>query len=139
MAETIPETIDIRNADSHHATIYDALDGRGNTSCIVPQHWESPVGVKVKSQEDHDLGRCGWPVAEEELVKGAGLIVHEATIAHLPGMDDMAKAEDARESAEGRDKSRGNPKPQMSEGLHLGPSHSPFPSRYSAVRAISRH
>ena len=80
-------------------------------------------------------GDAGGMSPMEELAKGAGLIVHEATIAHLPGMDDMAKAEGARESTEGRDKSRGNSTPHMAEGLHLGPSPSPFPSRYSGGKS----
>jgi len=59
------------------------------------------------------LGDTHDPSPIEELAKEADLIVHEATNAHLPGVDGRAKAEDTYESVEERTKSRGHSTPQM--------------------------
>lgn len=59
------------------------------------------------------LGDTHDPSPVEELAKGADLIVHEATNAHLPGVDNRVKAEDTYESVEERTKSRGHSTPQM--------------------------
>ena len=59
------------------------------------------------------LGDTHDPSPIEELAKEADLIVHEATNAHLPGVDDRVKAEDTYESVEERTKSRGHSTPQM--------------------------
>jgi len=59
------------------------------------------------------LGDTHDPSPIEELAKGGDLIVHEATNAHLPGIDNRVKAEDTYESVEERTKSRGHSTPQM--------------------------
>lgn len=59
------------------------------------------------------LGDTHDPSPIEELAKEADLIVHEATNAHLPGVDDRVKPEDTYESVEERTKSRGHSTPQM--------------------------
>jgi ribonuclease Z len=59
------------------------------------------------------LGDTHDPSPIEELAKGADLIVHEATNAHLPGVDYRVKTEDTYESVEERTKSRGHSTPQM--------------------------
>lgn len=59
------------------------------------------------------LGDTHDPSPIEELAKDADLIVHEATNAHLPGVDNRTKAEDTYESVEERAKSRGHSTPQM--------------------------
>ena len=59
------------------------------------------------------LGDTYDPSPIEELAKEADLIVHEATNAHLPGVDDRVKPEDTYESVEERTKSRGHSTPQM--------------------------
>lgn len=58
------------------------------------------------------LGDTHDPSPIEELAKEADLIVHEATNAHLPGVDDRVKPEDTYESVEERTKSRGHSTPQ---------------------------
>ena len=59
------------------------------------------------------LGDTYDPSPIEELAKEADVIVHEATNAHLPGVDDRVKEEDTYESVEERTKSRGHSTPQM--------------------------
>lgn len=59
------------------------------------------------------LGDTYDPSPIEELANGADIIVHEATNAHLPGVDNRVKAEDNYESVEQRAKSRGHSTPQM--------------------------
>ncbi|KAF9645353.1 Metallo-hydrolase/oxidoreductase [Thelephora ganbajun] len=59
------------------------------------------------------LGDTHDPSPMEELAKEADLIVHEATNAHLPGVDNRVKTEDTYESVEERAKSRGHSTPQM--------------------------
>jgi len=59
------------------------------------------------------LGDTHDPSPIEELAQGADLIVHEATNAHLPGVDNRVKTEDTYESVEERTKSRGHSTPQM--------------------------
>ena len=59
------------------------------------------------------LGDTHDPSPIEELAKEADLIVHEATNAHLPGVDSRVKTEDTYESVEERTKSRGHSTPQM--------------------------
>ena len=59
------------------------------------------------------LGDTHDPSPIAELAMDADLIVHEATNAHLPEIDDRTKAEDTHESVEERAKSRGHSTPQM--------------------------
>jgi len=59
------------------------------------------------------LGDTHDPSPIEESAEGADLVVHEATNAHLPGVDGRVKAEDTYESVEERTKSRGHSTPQM--------------------------
>ena len=59
------------------------------------------------------LGDTYDPSPIEELAKEADLVVHEATNAHLPGVDDRVKAEDTHELVEERTRSRGHSTPQM--------------------------
>jgi ribonuclease Z len=59
------------------------------------------------------LGDTHDPSPIAELAKEADLIVHEATNAHLPGVDNKAKPEDTYKSVEERTKSRGHSTPQM--------------------------
>ena len=59
------------------------------------------------------LGDTHDPSPIEELAKEADLVVHEATNAHLPGVDDRVKTEDTYESVEEITKSRGHSTPQM--------------------------
>jgi len=59
------------------------------------------------------LGDTHDPSPIEESANGADLIVHEATNAHLPGVDNRVKTEDTYESVEQRTKSRGHSTPQM--------------------------
>ena len=59
------------------------------------------------------LGDTYDPSLIEELAKEADMIVHEATNAHLPGVDSRTKTEDTYELVEERTKSRGHSTPQM--------------------------
>lgn len=59
------------------------------------------------------LGDTHDPSPIEGLAKEADLIVHEATNAHLPGVDDRVKPEDTLESVEETARSRGHSTPQM--------------------------
>jgi ribonuclease Z len=82
------------------------------------------------------LGDTHDPSPIEELAKGADILVHEATNAHLPGVDSRVKEEDTYESVDERTKSRGHSTPQMAgrfgkriDARHLFLNH--FSSRYS--------
>ena len=59
------------------------------------------------------LGDTYDPSPIAELAREADILVHEATNAHLPGVDVRAKAEDTYESVEETTKSRGHSTPQM--------------------------
>ncbi|KAJ7228503.1 beta-lactamase-like protein [Mycena pura] len=59
------------------------------------------------------LGDTHDPSPIEPLALDADLLVHEATNAHLPDVDDRTKATDTFESIEARTKSRGHSTPQM--------------------------
>ena len=82
------------------------------------------------------LGDTHDPSPIAELARGADLIVHEATNAHLPGVDSRTKAEDTDKSVEERTKSRGHSTPQMAGKFakRIGASNlflNHFSSRYS--------
>ena len=47
------------------------------------------------------------------MARGADLLIHEATNAHLPGIDPATKDDDTYESIEARTRSRGHSTPQM--------------------------
>lgn len=76
------------------------------------------------------LGDTHDPSPIEELAKEADVLIHEATNAHLPGVDNRVKAEDTYESVEERTKSRGHSTPQMAGG---------FAKRVSARRLFLNH
>lgn len=59
------------------------------------------------------LGDTYDPSPIAALAQGADVLVHEATNAHLPGVDPDTKPEDTFESVEARTKSRGHSTPQM--------------------------
>lgn len=59
------------------------------------------------------LGDTYDPSPIAGLAEGACLLVHEATNAHLPGVDPDTKAGDTYESVEARARSRGHSTPQM--------------------------
>ncbi|KAF7301816.1 hypothetical protein MIND_00747400 [Mycena indigotica] len=59
------------------------------------------------------LGDTYDPSPIEPLALDAHLLIHEATNAHLPGVDSRTKEEDTYESIEARTKSRGHSTPQM--------------------------
>lgn len=59
------------------------------------------------------LGDTHDPSPMEELAKEGDLIIHEATNAHVPGVDSRTKGEDTYDSVEERTKSRGHSTPQM--------------------------
>ncbi|EFI27678.1 hypothetical protein CC1G_14603 [Coprinopsis cinerea okayama7 len=59
------------------------------------------------------LGDTYDPSPIRSLAMDADLLVHEATNAHLPGLDPNTKADDTHESVEARTKSRGHSTPQM--------------------------
>lgn len=59
------------------------------------------------------LGDTYDPSPIAELAAGADLLIHEATNAHLPGIDTHTKSEDTMQSVELRTKSRGHSTPQM--------------------------
>ena len=82
------------------------------------------------------LGDTYDPSPTEELARGADVIVHEATNAHLPGIDSRTKEEDTYESVEEKAKSRGHSTPQMAGRFtkRIGASNlflNHFSSRYS--------
>ncbi|KZT66032.1 Metallo-hydrolase/oxidoreductase [Daedalea quercina L-15889] len=59
------------------------------------------------------LGDTCDPSPIADLAADADLLVHEATNAHLPGIDPNTKPEDSNESVEARTRSRGHSTPQM--------------------------
>ncbi|KZT05535.1 Metallo-hydrolase/oxidoreductase [Laetiporus sulphureus 93-53] len=59
------------------------------------------------------LGDTYDPSPIAELAANVDLLVHEATNAHLPGVDPNTKPDDTYESVEARTKSRGHSTPQM--------------------------
>ncbi|KAJ7638993.1 beta-lactamase-like protein [Roridomyces roridus] len=59
------------------------------------------------------LGDTYDPSAIVPLALNADLLIHEATNAHLPGIDPDTKPEDTHESIEARTRSRGHSTPQM--------------------------
>lgn len=59
------------------------------------------------------LGDTFDPAAIRPIAMDADLLIHEATNAHLPGIDPSTKAEETYESVEARTKSRGHSTPQM--------------------------
>ena len=59
------------------------------------------------------LGDTYDPSPIAELAEDACLLIHEATNAHLPGVDPNTKKEDTYEGVEARAKSRGHSTPQM--------------------------
>ncbi|KAI1796078.1 Metallo-hydrolase/oxidoreductase [Ganoderma leucocontextum] len=59
------------------------------------------------------LGDTHDPSPIAGLAEGACLLIHEATNAHLPGVDPDTKQADTYESVEARTKSRGHSTPQM--------------------------
>lgn len=59
------------------------------------------------------LGDTCDPSPVSSLAAGADLLVHEATNAHLPGIDPMTREEDTYETVEARTSSRGHSTPQM--------------------------
>ncbi|KAF7292388.1 hypothetical protein HMN09_01222900 [Mycena chlorophos] len=59
------------------------------------------------------LGDTYDPSAIAALGQDADLLIHEATNAHLPGLDPRTKEEDTHELVERRTKSRGHSTPQM--------------------------
>jgi len=76
------------------------------------------------------LGDTYDPSAIVPLALNANLLVHEATNAHLPGIDEDTKDEDSYESVEARTRSRGHSTPQMA-GI--------FAKRIGAKRLILNH
>ena len=59
------------------------------------------------------LGDTYDPSAIAHLATDASVLIHEATNAHLPGLDSTTKVEDTFKSVEERTKSRGHSTPQM--------------------------
>ena len=59
------------------------------------------------------LGDTYDPSPIAPIATDVDLLIHEATNAHLPGVDPATKAEDTYESVEARAKSRGHSTPQM--------------------------
>jgi ribonuclease Z len=59
------------------------------------------------------LGDTYDPSPIAELAADADVLIHEATNAHLPGIDAHTKLEDTFETVEARSKSRGHSTPQM--------------------------
>ena len=59
------------------------------------------------------LGDTYDPSSITELATDADVLIHEATLAHLPGIDPSTKQEDTYELVEARAKSRGHSTPQM--------------------------
>ncbi|KAJ7180266.1 beta-lactamase-like protein [Mycena crocata] len=59
------------------------------------------------------LGDTFNPSAIEPLALDADLLIHEATNAHLPGIDENTKDTDTYETVEARTRSRGHSTPQM--------------------------
>jgi len=59
------------------------------------------------------LGDTFDPSPIASLAMNADLLIHEATNAHLPGIDENTKQSDTYETVEARTKSRGHSTPQM--------------------------
>ena len=59
------------------------------------------------------LGDTYDPSAIAGLAQDADVLIHEATNAHLPGIDPNTKSDETFESVEARTKSRGHSTPQM--------------------------
>ncbi|KAI5893383.1 Metallo-hydrolase/oxidoreductase [Schizophyllum commune H4-8] len=76
------------------------------------------------------LGDTHDPSAIAPLAMDADLLVHEATLAHLPGVDPSTKRADTYESVEERAKSRGHSTPQMAGA---------FAKRIGAKRLVLNH
>lgn len=81
------------------------------------------------------LGDTYDPSPIVPLATDADLLIHEATNAHLPGVDPDTKEEDTFETVEHRAKSRGHSTPQMAGafGKHIGAAKlilNHFSSRY---------
>ena len=76
------------------------------------------------------LGDTYDPSPMLPLAEGADILVHEATNAHLPGIDAFTKDSDTYESVETRAKSRGHSTPQMAGA---------FARRVNAKRLILNH
>ncbi|KAK7054211.1 Metallo-hydrolase oxidoreductase [Favolaschia claudopus] len=76
------------------------------------------------------LGDTHNPSAIESLALDADLLVHEATNAHLPGVDPATKEDETYKSIEERTRSRGHSTPQMAGA---------FAKRIRAKRLILNH
>lgn len=76
------------------------------------------------------LGDTYDPSAIAEIASSPDLLVHEATNAHLPGIDLTTKPTDTFESIEERAKSRGHSTPQMAAA---------FATRIEARRLVLNH
>ncbi|KAG6833908.1 hypothetical protein H0H87_007919 [Tephrocybe sp. NHM501043] len=76
------------------------------------------------------LGDTFDPSPIVSLATGADLLIHEATNAHLPGIDSTTKDIDTYESVEARTKSRGHSTPQMAGA---------FAKRVNARRLVLNH
>ncbi|KAJ7765724.1 Metallo-hydrolase oxidoreductase [Mycena metata] len=76
------------------------------------------------------LGDTHNPSGIEQLALDVDLLIHEATNAHLPGIDEGTKPDDTYESVEARTKSRGHSTPQMAGR---------FAKRIRAKRLILNH
>lgn len=88
------------------------------------------------------LGDTYDPSPIAGLAEGADLLIHEATNAHLPGVDPNTKNADTYESVEARTKSRGHSTPQMAgvfaksvSARQLVLNH--FSARYSGDESIA--
>jgi len=76
------------------------------------------------------LGDTYDPSPMLPLAEGADILVHEATNAHLPGIDSLTRDSDTYDSVETRAKSRGHSTPQMAGA---------FARRVNAKRLILNH
>ncbi|KAI9574675.1 Metallo-hydrolase oxidoreductase [Boletus coccyginus] len=76
------------------------------------------------------LGDTYNPSAIADIARSPDLLVHEATNAHLPGIDPTTKHADTFESVEARAKSRGHSTPQMAAA---------FATRIGARRLVLNH
>ncbi|CAL1700229.1 unnamed protein product [Somion occarium] len=76
------------------------------------------------------LGDTYDPSPISTLAAGADLLIHEATNAHLPGIDPNTKDDDTYETVETRSKSRGHSTPQMAGA---------FAKRIGAKRLVLNH
>ena len=76
------------------------------------------------------LGDTHDPSPITDLAQNADVLIHEATNAHLPGIDENTRDEDSFEIVEQRAKSRGHSTPQMAGA---------FAARINARRLILNH